>query len=135
VAWSQCAGSLFLFFNGFGMINSFGKLSEVDFLLLKPALTLAKACSKATTSRAVLAVRPHPVSDCVDWITSSLPIDWRRRFCWSTFRSGILATPNIQWDCRSSMRLDDDKLVYPILAIYSCSGSDGWAWLWAAVYS
>lgn len=25
VAWVQCAGSFFLFFNGFGMINTFGK--------------------------------------------------------------------------------------------------------------
>ncbi len=26
IAWIQCAGSFFLFFNGFGMVNTFGRL-------------------------------------------------------------------------------------------------------------
>lgn len=31
VAWIQCAGSFFLFFNGFGMINTFGKARSIAF--------------------------------------------------------------------------------------------------------
>ena len=31
VAWTQCAGSFFLFFNGFGIINTFGMFRDGAF--------------------------------------------------------------------------------------------------------
>lgn len=36
IAWTQCAGSFFLFFNGFGMINTFGMFGKVTHPWLRP---------------------------------------------------------------------------------------------------
>ena len=36
VAWTQCAGSFFLFFNGFGIINTFGMFRDGAFTSPNP---------------------------------------------------------------------------------------------------
>ncbi len=73
VAWLQCAGSFFLFFNCWGIVNTFGEWStklENGHQLL---IILPKACIRPSTSKSFYPTNRPPISH---GLAPSRP------FCW-----------------------------------------------------
>ena len=71
-AWLQCAGSFFLFFNGFGMVNTFGELQVHQSFFYNLSTQLEgpaqqnQAYSRATTTASCFIRDHHPTYDGLD---------------------------------------------------------------------
>lgn len=110
IAWLQCAGAFCLFFNSWGLVNTFGKYDSEHLMHFKHTLNsinfLISIRRIPSLLRRLYTSRCVTIEHIVDWVFASISVRLWGRHYWSTLRSWVSADtgslrkrPGCAWTC------------------------------------